>query len=136
MFNYTPEDWYWIVEDNSRIWSSLDSRYVETVPSGKDFTRVANELELSEVLKVYGLNGPVPIVPYSISPLQARKVLRVAGVKAIVDSYVQSLPEEDQEEWDYATEVLRDNVVIAAGGAALGWTDKQIDDLFILGATL
>ncbi len=78
---------------------------------------------------------PAP-VPQSMSPLQARRALRAAGLKAAVDAYVATLPEEEQEAWEYATEVRRDNEVIAAGAAALGLSAEQVDDIFRLGPTL
>lgn len=78
---------------------------------------------------------PVP-VPAHITPLQARKALREAGYKAAVDQYVAGLSEAEQEEWEYATAIYRDNPIIAAGATALGLTDDQVDDLFRLGDTL
>ena len=107
-------------------------------PAGKYI--VGKSLQIVDGLPryVYELTDtpPKPEVPYSISPLQARKVLRIAGAKALVDGYVLTLSEEAQEEWNYATEIRRDNQIIAAGAASLGWTETQVDDLFILGATL
>lgn len=79
---------------------------------------------------------PEPEVPYSISPLQARKALRAAGLKELVDGFVTTLPEEQQEEWEYATEIRRDHPVIVAGTASLGLTEEQVDGLFLLGAAL
>lgn len=78
---------------------------------------------------------PVP-VPTSISPLQARKALRQAGLKAAVDAYVASLSEEEQEEWEYAIEVQRTGPTINNGWALLGRSQAELDDLFRLGATL
>lgn len=76
-----------------------------------------------------------PQIPTSITPLQARKALRAAGYKSAVDAYVATLSEEDQEEWEYATAVERTHPVIVNGGAALGLTSDQIDQLFIQAAS-
>lgn len=75
-------------------------------------------------------------VPSAISPLQARRALRATGLKPAVDAYVATLSEEDQETWEYAIEVRRDNAIIAAGAAQLGLGEADIDNLFRLGETL
>lgn len=80
-----------------------------------------------------GFSGPVPA---SLSPLQARKALRQAGLKAAVDAYVDTLSEEEQEEWEYAVEVHRSNATLNTGWALLGRSQSELDDLFRLGATL
>jgi len=77
-----------------------------------------------------------PGVPQTITPLQARKALRAAGLHGAVTAYVASLPEDQQEEWEYAIEVRRDNLIIAAGAVMLELSDEQVDDLFRLGEML
>lgn len=57
---YNPFDWHWIVGgDESRYWSSAAGAYVEELPEGVGVTRIASEAELTDVLAVYGLRGPV-----------------------------------------------------------------------------
>lgn len=76
-------------------------------------------------------------VPHSLTPLQARRVLRtVPGLKETVDAYVASLPEDDREAWEYALSIERDHPVILAAIAGGIVTEQQADQLFILGATL
>lgn len=75
-------------------------------------------------------------VPQSITPLQARKALRITGLKNSVDNYISSLSEEKKEEWEYAIEIRRDNEIVLAGAQQLGITSEQLDNLFILGKTL
>lgn len=82
------------------------------------------------------LPEPEPVVPSAITPLQARKALREAGLKDAVDAFIDGLDEEEQEEWEYAIEVRRDNPIIAKGAAALSLSESDVDGLFILGATL
>lgn len=80
---------------------------------------------------------PVPLpVSAALTPLQARRALRISGLKEAVESYVATLPEEAQETWDYALSIERDHPIITGGAAALGLTVAQVDDLFRLGATL
>lgn len=80
--------------------------------------------------------APPASAPAAITPLQARKALRSAGLKAHLDAYVAGLSEAEQEEWEYATLVERSHPVIVNGGIALGLSEQQIDELFVLGATL
>lgn len=75
-------------------------------------------------------------VPKSVTPLQMRKALRQEGLKTSIDTYLAAQDEEVQEAWEYATEVDRDNDMIAACATALGKTTQEIDDLFRLAATL
>lgn len=75
-------------------------------------------------------------VPFSVTPLQIRKALRQVGLKAAVDGYLATLPEEVAEEWEYALEVRRDNPTLLAAADALGMSEAQADDLFRLAASL
>ena len=57
--DYNPLAWFWIVgDDESRFWSSAAGAYVETLPEGAGYTRIASEAELDDVLAAYGLSGP------------------------------------------------------------------------------
>ena len=94
--------------------------------------RVAGVVRYVHVLE----DVPSPPVPQSISPLQARKALRIKGFRAAVDAYVAMLSDDEQEEWEYATEIRRDNSIIGAGVAAGIMTEAQVDEVFILGDTL
>lgn len=78
---------------------------------------------------------PVP-VPASVTPLQMRKALRAAGLKAQADAYAASLSEEAQEAWEYATVIMRNDPFIEGARLALGMTQAQADDLFRLADTL
>ncbi len=75
------------------------------------------------------------VVPRSVTPLQMRKALRATGLKATVDAALSSSPEAVREEWEYATEILRDNATLAALAAALGKSDADLDALFQVAAT-
>lgn len=56
---YTPNDWFWIVAgDESRAWSSAVGAYVEQFDEQR-LTRIDSEESLTDVLRVYGLPGPV-----------------------------------------------------------------------------
>lgn len=80
--------------------------------------------------------APAVPVPASVGPLQARRALRSAGLHAAVATYVAAQPAEVQEAWEYASEVLRTDPMIAGAATTLGLSSAQVDDLFRLAATL
>lgn len=57
---FTPYDWYWAVE--GKYWSSKLSAFVDTLPEGAGMTTIADAQELTDVLRRYGLRGPMPSV--------------------------------------------------------------------------
>lgn len=126
------------------LWSEADlaaigvRRIAETpIPEGKVSAGSSLQIIDGIVTRVHTLvDAPPPPVPEAITPLQARKALRQTGLKAAVDNYVSMLPEEQQEEWEYAIEVRRDNATLNNGWALLGKSQAELDDLFRLGATL
>lgn len=73
--------------------------------------------------------APAP-VPAAVTPLQMRRALRAAGLKAQVDAMVAALDEEAQEAWEYSVTIPRNHALIAAAAAALNLTAGQVDDLF------
>jgi hypothetical protein len=83
---------------------------------------------------------PSVLVPDSVTMRQARLALLQAGLLSSVDAAIDGLPEPDRSaakiEWEYAAVVQRASGLVPAMGAALGMTEAQIDDLFILAATL
>jgi len=81
-------------------------------------------------------NPPAPPVPRSVTPLQMRKAIRVAGLKEQAAAHLATLSEEAQEEWEFCIAVERNNPFIAGAITALGLTIEQADDLFRLAATL
>lgn len=80
------------------------------------------------------------LVPQAVTMRQARLALLNANKLSDVQVVINSLPEPQktkaQIEWDYSQEVQRSNGFVAVIGPALGLTEDQIDDLFILAATL
>lgn len=73
---------------------------------------------------------PPPPVPQTITPLQARRALRAAGLLHAVSAWIGAQPDEVQEAWEYCVEVRRDSALIAGTQSALGLTSTQIDELF------
>lgn len=80
------------------------------------------------------------VVPAAISMRQARLALLQAGLLATVNSTIAGMAgtagESARIEWEYATEVRRDNQLVAALAPTLTLTDAQIDALFVAAAGL
>jgi hypothetical protein len=70
--DFNPYDWYWAV--NGSYWSSAVSKYVELLPEGAAATVIAGEQELTNVLRGYGLKGPLP----SVEDVAAERSRRLA----------------------------------------------------------
>jgi hypothetical protein len=71
-----------------------------------------------------------PPVPESVTPLQARRALRKAGLLNTVNDFIATQSDEVQEAWEYCISVYRNDPLIVALQAELGLTDEQLDDLF------
>lgn len=69
-------------------------------------------------------------VPAVVSMRQARMALNEAGLLLQVNNYISMRGVAAYIEWEYATEVKRDNALISEFAAAAGMTDNQIDELF------
>lgn len=75
-------------------------------------------------------------VPKSVTPLQARRALRQAGLATFVQDLVATMDEETQEAWAYALEIRRDDAALSAAAAEMGMSDSDLDELFRLAATM
>lgn len=76
------------------------------------------------------------IIPEIITMRQARLALLQNNLLDVIDVAVATMPQNVQISWEYATEVRRDNPLVASIKAMQQWTDAQMDDLFILASTL
>lgn len=79
-------------------------------------------------------------IPSSVSMRQARLALLGAGLLNSVNDALIAMPgpqkQASQIEWEYATEVVRDSALVARLSTALGLTEAQLDELFILASGL
>lgn len=73
--NYTPNEWYWLLEDG-RYWSSALGEYVLEVPEGAGVTKIDTEENLSDVLRSVGIKK-TPIV--SKTDVHAERDRRLSG---------------------------------------------------------
>lgn len=84
---------------------------------------------------------PPPVVPVSVSMRQARLALIDAGLIDSVEAAIGAIADpvqrrKAQTEWEYAQEVQRHHGLVPAMAQALGMTDAQLDQLFLLAGTL
>ncbi len=136
--------------------NSLDSIYIEnghypliddTPEFDPSLQTISNELVIDEpnkvVNRVYTLVDltaaeiRLRTVPRVISMRQARLALLSAELLTTVSDAIATGTEETLKiEWEYATEVRRDWASLITLVTSLELTELQVDDLFILGATL
>lgn len=76
-----------------------------------------------------------PAVPQVVTPLQARRAINAAGLRSSIEAAVAAADQDVKDAWEYATEIRRDNALIATMAATLNLTETDIDNLFIVAAT-
>lgn len=75
-------------------------------------------------------------VPVSVSPRQIRQAMTRAKLRDSVENAVAASDQDTQDWYEFATEFRRDNEVVVAFGKALGVSDTQLDDLWLLAGSL
>jgi hypothetical protein len=133
---YDPANWFWQVAGRTDYWSSAAGAYVEMLPEGASFTRIASEMELSEVLAHYGLKGPAVIVPERVTSRQFKLQLLAAGLLDQVEAWVGQQDQTVQIAYANSGTFLRTEPMMQTGFAALGFTSGQIDDFYTAAAAL
>lgn len=144
---YTPEDWFWIVGgDESRFYSSAVRGYVDTLPEGRQFTRILNEAELWDVLRQAAPEGlPTDIAEAVVlNKMQFDFMVEYLGLADGMDAAVAAMPEATDEDrrTKIAAKVLlrsaqtfhRDHPMVAALAAALKLSDAQLDAAWLQAA--
>ena len=98
-------------------------------------TAQAKVTELQAKIDAYTPPAPT-VTSQSITMRQARLALLGAGLLDQVNAGMSTMPQAAQIEWQFASEVRRDNALIGAMATALGLDDAAIDALFAAGADL
>jgi hypothetical protein len=89
------------------------------------------DLTPEELLIKFPPPAPGPVI-LQCTPLQFRRALRAAGIKAQADAYLATLSEEAQETYEYASVILRTDPFIEGARQALGMSAEDADNLFLL----
>lgn len=68
-----------------------------------------------------------------VDPIQAREAIRRAGLMPQVEALIDDpeTPALVKSAWEYALKFKRQSPTILVVAQALGWTDEQLDALFI-----
>lgn len=110
---------------------------------GKGWRAVSSPEEVGPD-EIFSETQPAPVVgsglPLVVTMRQARLALLKSGQLAAVNSAIASMPGEAGEaariEWEFSSTVERNREYVKQIAVGLGMSDKQLDDLFILAATL
>lgn len=84
---------------------------------------------------------PPPADLLDVTPRQMRQALILSGVSLQqIEDALNSLPEPQKSlawvEWEYSNAFERNRPLVAQVSAMLGWTEQQLDDLWILAGSL
>jgi len=123
------------------VYELMDGNVIATVYSGDAMPSTKNVLsESSKEVQEYLANqrALAAAPPKTVTMRQAKLALLQAGLLDDVDAAIaaESTPKSIKIEWEYASEVQRDWVNTLGLAATLGLTDEQLDDLFVLAASL
>lgn len=80
--------------------------------------------------------NPPPPPPAGVSARQFKLQLLTAGLLDQVDAWIASQNRAIQIAYEYSGTFVRTEPMMAAGFAAMGFTDEQIDDFFTAAALL
>jgi hypothetical protein len=80
--------------------------------------------------------APPPVIPKVVTMRQAKLALLQQGLLASVNAAIEQSDEAAKIEWQYATEVKRDNSLVQAIASQLSLTKQQLDELFVLANSL
>ena len=78
---------------------------------------------------------PAPLVPDSVPMASARITLLNKGWLTTVTDFINAMTGADGEKariyFEYSQSIRRDNPIVAVVAAAQGWTEAELDQLFI-----
>jgi hypothetical protein len=80
------------------------------------------------------------LVPQIVTARQMKKALAITGKLAMIEAYINSMAEPNKTlvgiEFRESNEFQRNNVILNQMAPLLGLNNEQVDELFILAATL
>lgn len=122
--------------DGTAIIRLADGALIPAHPGNRDYDEYAVWASAGGLTAPYV--PPLPTVPSSVTPYQARMALLGAGLLAAVDALMADAGTDQAARiaWEYATAIERDSPFVVALAPALGLTEEQIDGLFIAAAAI
>lgn len=113
--------------------------FLYVVPVVDHTTQRQGDILISETTYTYLVTNKTPEELRSsmiVTPWQIRKALNQTGKRVAVTSAMSQADQDTQDGWEHASQFERLNPLVVSLGADLGMTDIELDDLFILAATL
>lgn len=96
MEEFTPKNWFWIVAgDESRAWSSAVGAYVSEYSAGRT-TRIANEVELYDVLSRLKLTARAPSRTFTVEEVREALVRIDSEATGIASSAAELIAVADE----------------------------------------
>lgn len=117
-------------------WTSGDYAVVEVipfdVPEGKQIVGTPSyAVSDGVVIETYQVEDiPPPPIPDRVSSRQFKMQLQIDGLLASVESWIDAQDELVQIAYHNSGTFVRDEPMMTAGFAALGFTENQIDQFF------
>jgi hypothetical protein len=133
-----PDAWPWQLQDCATEAQASYEGYGCTVLSDEDYNSYIATHQASYDTWLANYKK----VPTIVSPRQIRCALELSGVSlSNIEAAIAGMTNNTQKilaknAWEYSVEFQRNNPLLAALGPSLGFSSSQLDDLFILAATL
>lgn len=106
---------------------------MKKIVNGIEYEMTAEEVAAFEA-SVSGLNEPQPVT--SVSARQFKLQLLAAGLLDTVDAWIATQSRAVQIAYEYSGAFVRTEPMMAAGFAAMGFTEEQIDGFFTAASNL
>lgn len=111
-----------------------------TLSNGSFESRLISATPEDELATALPADSMAPQIPASITMRQARLALLQSGLLTTVNAAVAAMPGVEGDaariEWEFSGNVERNRPLVQSLAAALGLTEAQLDELFMLAATL
>jgi hypothetical protein len=98
-------------------------------PSSKDYQDIQNEIK--QIKDKYPIESSETFVPLVVTPFQAKAALFQAGLLSEVETHIANSEPLIQMAWNEALEFKRYSPAILSLASSLGWSDNDLDQLFI-----
>jgi len=117
----------------------VDGAIIPPAQGNKDYEEYAAWLAAGNTPEPADPTPPQP-VPIEVTQRQARMALHSLGLLTTVEAAINALPDPPRTEariaWDFSNTVQRGNPFVSQLAALLGFTEAQLDQLFIAAAAL
>lgn len=144
LFNSTllPHENFVGLEDQSQVETLLGQLGWQLCPPQPEFNPETEDCTWDRVEETWVVTPRPVVVPQSVTPRQLQYYLIEHGLKATIENALNALPETDNQRakawasYEYATEIRRDDPVVAYVGQVLQLGKEELDAMFITMAGL